>query len=261
MSFADFLVYVDPDELCEKTLTAAMALAEKHDAHLTALCVVPPAYVPSYSGIEASISAAAIKELEDRSEERAVAAKHRFDEMVAPWERKVAWEQKHGEPERLTMEYARNFDLLIMPGMAPGNEQALNLSVFERTTMGSGRPVLNIPGAASDNELGKRVLVAWNNSRESARAVHDAMAFLESAEQVHLVTVNPEKDLDVPCADLAEHLARHGVNVEVESAFAYRQDVGKQILSLAQTFESDMMVMGLYGRISAPTTSAAPNSR
>ena len=130
--------------------------------------------------------------------------------------------------------------------------RALEAAGIPTVSMGCAKDIVEYVGVPrfwfSDFPLGNAA--GRPHDKESQLAtLRGALAFLESAEQVHLVTVNPEKDLDVPCADLAEHLARHGVNVEVESAFAYRQDVGKQILSLAQTFESDMMVMGLYGHM------------
>ena len=54
-------------------------------------------------------------------------------------------------------------------------------------------------------------MVAWKNSRESTRAVHDAMPFLTNADNVTIATVNPPKDVDVPCAELAEHLAQSSI--------------------------------------------------
>ncbi len=248
MSIADILVYIDPEESNSEALAAAMSLADRHSAHLTALYVIAPAYIPSYAGIESSLSAAALREIEDRNQNRAIEAKRKFDEVVMPWEGKISWMEISGEPESVAVDMARNFDLVVMPTPGEDSMHSRLDHVFERVSIASGRPILRIPANYSGGEIGRRVMVAWKNSRESTRAVHDAMPFLTSADNVTIATVNPPKDVDVPCAELAEHLSRHGVQVEVESAFAYRHDVGKQILTLATTFESDLLVMGLYGQ-------------
>ena len=91
MSIADILVYIDPEESNSEALAAAMGLADRHSAHLTALYVVAPAYIPSYAGIESSLSAAALKEIEERNQNRAIEARRKFDEVVLPWEGKISW--------------------------------------------------------------------------------------------------------------------------------------------------------------------------
>jgi nucleotide-binding universal stress UspA family protein len=95
------------------------------------------------------------------------------------------------------------------------------------------------------------VVVGWDASREAARAVRDALPLLTQAKVVEVVSVNPRPaDLghgDVPGADIALYLARHGVNVEVQRIETRELDVGNALLSHVASEAADLLVMGGYG--------------
>ena len=80
--------------------------------------------------------------------------------------------------------------------------------------LSAGRPVVVWPYIGDYSGFGSRIMIAWNASRESVRAVHDAMVFLCRAEQVYVCAVNPTDPSHIPGADIATHLARHGVKTE-----------------------------------------------
>jgi nucleotide-binding universal stress UspA family protein len=95
------------------------------------------------------------------------------------------------------------------------------------------------------------VLVAWNASREATRAVNDALPLLEKAGRVTILAVNPRGGIgghgDVPAADIALHLARHGVRAEAAHTVATDIPDGEALLSYAADIGADMMVSGGYG--------------
>ena len=92
-------------------------------------------------------------------------------------------------------------------------------------------------------------MVCWDGSRAATRAIADAMPFLEKAKQVEVVVVGnkPPKSDEVPGADLGQHLARHGVKVDVKRITSPDIDVASTILSYAADSSADMIVMGGYG--------------
>ena len=114
-----------------------------------------------------------------------------------------------------------------------------------------GRPVLFVPYAGRFAQVGKRVLIAWNASREAARAVGDALPLLARADTVDVVAFDPDSTAsdhgEVPGADIGLFLARHGVKVSVARQSGTGIDVGAQILSRAADNGSDLIVMGGYG--------------
>jgi nucleotide-binding universal stress UspA family protein len=114
--------------------------------------------------------------------------------------------------------------------------------------MSAGRPVLMVPYAGRFPDTGKRVLIAWNAGREAARAVTDAMPLLSKAQSVEVVAFGEGGDHgEVPGADLALFLARHGVKATAARQHAPGVDIGNQILSRAADVNADLIVMGAYG--------------
>jgi nucleotide-binding universal stress UspA family protein len=143
---------------------------------------------------------------------------------------------------------ARRFDLAIM-GQAEPDTPALERLLVEAALFDSGRPVLIVPYIQRKGLTLDRVLVAWDGSRSAARAVADAMPLLVRAKAAEVLTVasEPAKSDEMPGADIAHHLARHGVKVEVDSIVAVGTDVASTILSHAADISADFLVMGGYG--------------
>jgi nucleotide-binding universal stress UspA family protein len=111
---------------------------------------------------------------------------------------------------------------------------------------------LVVPYAGRFERIGERVLVAWNASREAARAVSDSLPLLSRAKSVTVMAVNPKSGPnahgDVPGADIALFLARHGIKTEATQVFADDVDIGDMLLSRAADLGTDLLVMGAYGR-------------
>ncbi len=117
--------------------------------------------------------------------------------------------------------------------------------------MTSGRPVPVVPRSGEIEEIGTRVLVCWNAGREAARAIHDSLPLLQSAEQVTVLSVNPDTrsggDGRIPGAEIALWLSRHGVTAEVELIEKSASAVVDSILSHASDVGTDRIVTGAYG--------------
>jgi nucleotide-binding universal stress UspA family protein len=94
-----------------------------------------------------------------------------------------------------------------------------------------------------------RVMICWDGSRPATRAIADAMPFLARSAAIDVVIVasGREKSDEIPGVDIGEHLARHGLDVEVERLSAIKGDVPDTILSHAADAEADLIVMGGYG--------------
>jgi len=152
-----------------------------------------------------------------------------------------------GTPDMLG-EIARRFDLCIVAQPRP-QEPALPRLLLEAALFESGRPVLVMPYIQTAGLNLDRVLVGWDGSRNAARAIGDAMAFLRKARRCEIVIVSgePAKSDELPGADIAHHLARHDVKVEVNRIASREIDVASTILSHAADASADLLVMGGYG--------------
>jgi nucleotide-binding universal stress UspA family protein len=117
--------------------------------------------------------------------------------------------------------------------------------------MDTGRPALVIPYIGARAIPPKRAMVAWDGSREAARAVNDALPFLRLATSVTILVVDAERRPsqlgEQPGADIATHLARHSVKVEVRQVHGGGLATGDVILSQASDEGTDLVVMGGYG--------------
>jgi nucleotide-binding universal stress UspA family protein len=108
-----------------------------------------------------------------------------------------------------------------------------------------------IPFAGDFPVIGEHVLVAWNASREATRAVADALPLLSRARAVTVLAINPRHGIgghgDVPAADIALHLARHGVRAEAAHTIATDIPDAEALLSYAADIGADLIVAGGYG--------------
>ncbi|KIU33356.1 universal stress protein UspA [Methylobacterium radiotolerans] len=139
---------------------------------------------------------------------------------------------------------SRLADLTVLD--AETREVDLDRDLIDGLLFGSGRPLIVVPPERAAFCV-RRVVVAWDGSAQAARAANDALPFLRAAEAVEIVSVVGEKDLSasVAGAELATHLARHGVRVSVND-LPVVDDVAETLRTEAGLFRADMLVMGAY---------------
>jgi nucleotide-binding universal stress UspA family protein len=146
------------------------------------------------------------------------------------------------------IEYARLRDLTIVP--VPEGDY-LYQWYAESVIFGSGRPTVVLPHTR--RQTGPfaldSVIVAWDFSRPATRAIADAMPILEKAKRVYVLTVTREKIIDVrrSGAELAKHLARHGVEVILDEVDAKGRGIGDVFEAHVTYRNADLLVMGAYG--------------
>lgn len=121
--------------------------------------------------------------------------------------------------------------------------------ISESTLFESGRPVIIVPYIQKAPIKLDRIMVCWDGSRSAARAIADAMPFLEHAKNVEVVVVTNERGKrdEIEGADIGQHLARHGLKVEVTHITHGDLDVADALLSHSMDASADFMVMGGYG--------------
>ena len=143
---------------------------------------------------------------------------------------------------------ARRFDLSVV-GQAEPNSVAPQDLIIEAALFESGRPVLVVPYIQKEPLRLDRVIVCWDASRNAARAIADAMPLLERSKSIDVVVVATErpKSDELPGADIAQHLARHNLNIDLKRIVTGGTDVASTILSYAADVSADFIVMGGYG--------------
>jgi nucleotide-binding universal stress UspA family protein len=141
-------------------------------------------------------------------------------------------------------------DLVVIDRPEPAGQMAGPPGLAESLVLSSGRPIIIFPPRSKVSRV-RRILVGWNAKRESIRAVADALPLLVKAEAVEVLVVDHERRPaghgEEPGADIARHLARHGVHVEVRRLSSGGEEVGHLLLSQAAASGADLVVMGAYG--------------
>jgi nucleotide-binding universal stress UspA family protein len=152
-----------------------------------------------------------------------------------------------GGAATLFAQVARRFDISVV-GQAQRDQGATDELIIEGALFESGRPVIVVPYIQKSGLTLERVLACWDGGRTAARAIADAMPFLERAKAVDLVIVAEERKNDeITGVRMSEHLTRHGVAVSVKRIARGDLSVQDVILSYAADSGADLMVMGGYG--------------
>jgi nucleotide-binding universal stress UspA family protein len=152
-----------------------------------------------------------------------------------------------GGAATLFAQIARRFDLAVV-GQAQREHGASDDLMIEGALFESGRPLVVVPYIQRRGLTLERVLLCWDGGRTAARAIGDAMPFLERAKAVDIVMIAEERKNDeITGATMSEHLARHGVAAQAKRLARGDIAIEDVILSYAADSGADFMVMGGYG--------------
>jgi nucleotide-binding universal stress UspA family protein len=232
----------------DATLDYALALAKSFDAHAAGVAfayeAVPPAMLMD------DVPPTWIEELRREAEraaelavERCKAAAGRIGIEVEARAMPASFDGTADVFGRI----ARRFDLVVVRQAEPERTGPADL-IIEAALFSTGRPVLVVPYIDKIGPKFDRTMVCWDGSRNAARAVSDAMPLLRRAKIVEVVIVAEHgKSDEVPGADIAQHLARHGLIVEVKEIVAPNARPADVLLSHAADSGADFLVMGGFG--------------
>lgn len=248
MSYKTILVHIDDAKRCPVRLAPGTSLARTFGAHLVALYAESQFKIPGHAAALAGTayvsSVAENRHASVTAAERAFRAHAQLNGDV-----QMEWRSTGTDPVSSVSLHARYADLNVIGQADAEDGSTLELDFPERLLLSAGRPLLIVPYAGDFTSTGERILICWSATRESTRAVTDALPLLQRASHVHAAAFNPTHGAhgQIPGADIGLFLARHGVNVEVSDYRVPDMDVGGQILSRAMDLASDLIVMGGHG--------------
>jgi nucleotide-binding universal stress UspA family protein len=259
MALKDLLVYVDQSAHAAERLLLAADLARRHQSRLTALYVreLSPAQRHEQSIAELGQGSAeaitrtnrSIRQSIDESVQRLRSA---LEDAGRDYELEVEWRCLEGLASTLVPQHARFADLCILSQDTSAVATATGYTFSEQLLFVSGRPVVFVPAHGSFETLGRHILVAWNSSRASTRAVNDALPLIERAEKVTLLAVNPAEFAErygaLPPEQMVAHLRRHGASVEgIWLNDIPTGSIADAVLAEAHKVGADLIVAGAFG--------------
>lgn len=251
MDYATIMVHLDASRHMHQRLHLAVQLAVEYQATLIGLLALGEPEPKSIRYLmDGDRYLASYKEWQRHAGEVAHQAfLGATDGLVIPTE----WRATEWATAATVQGDAHAADLIVLGQRDPADNEAFDDPHFvESVVLQCGRPALVVPYAGAFPKVGKTILVAWNGSREAARAIHDALPFLRRAESVDVVSwgkSDVSSDLWLsPARYAVEWLARHRVQAQLHDfETAGGNDTGQMLLSRAADLGSDLIVMGAYG--------------
>lgn len=245
------------------TISAGLALAKRFKARLDVVYTIRRLMMlEAYFGKQSSVYARASSE----EFSRAAAMRRWFEDLRAQEDVSDAqWQVCEGDAAAIIARAAHFQDLVIISRSDPRTDD-IGFDVPETVLLKSGRPVLilphgnDVPGeepqptlygqTCTVTDLGRRIVVGWNSTREAALAIHAALPFLIGAEHVKLVHKAPEASPDIvdePAFNMRRYFLSHGIQAQLQPLDADHAEAGKALLEIAHRERADMLVAGGYG--------------
>jgi nucleotide-binding universal stress UspA family protein len=246
----DLLVHQEDKPSSRNALAYAAAMASAVDGDLTGLMFGFMATYPASIYMEATPDIWLAAQRKADAESAVVEAKIR--EQFASTTPKPEFRRVNvmgGEAGQTLAAQARYADAAVI-GIDAGGPSDLQRQLFEAALFDSGRPVIVVPEGFRRHRAPAKIMVAWRPGREAARAVNDALPLLKGADEVRLVVVDESRSRlqePEPGVDIARHLSRHDVRVDVKHIPGSGGTTGSLLLDEARYFGADMVVMGGYG--------------
>ncbi|AJX85355.1 universal stress protein [Burkholderia pseudomallei] len=254
MKFKTLLVHVDDSRQSGARTEFALDLARRWDAHVIGLYVVCQDLMRPLFRRDESLRLAAN---EAQHAARRDAAQARF---TAAGERagvNFEWRAPAGPPTDVATLHARHADLVVLGQPELGDAAAyIEPHFVDDVVMSGGVPAIVLPFTGAMRTFGENVLLAWDGSREAARAVADALPLLKRARFVTVESVLRRRATGAGLApagiDVAAYLGRHGIQASFSaSAHVPGVDTGAALLNRAADLHADLLVMGAYGHTRA----------
>ncbi|WP_064683451.1 universal stress protein [Rhizobium bangladeshense] len=251
MSYKTILAILDTRDNSAAVADFAFAIAAESGAHVIGLHAEIISAVPLVAPMEIP-DPVAVQALQDMAHGETTAIEAIFRAKAHAAGASSEWRSfatSTGYGSAPLIDSARSADLLIASQADPANpsDSHVDLDSFLFET---GRPVLMIPYIIRQPKPIKRVLIAWNGSKEAARATFDALPFLKAAEAVEIFSVDPAETAPhssmIPGAEIAAGLARHGVKTTFSTARSVDRNTSHVIENRLSDDSIDLLVMGAH---------------
>jgi nucleotide-binding universal stress UspA family protein len=264
MSLKDLLVCFDRTDAGYARLELAFNLARANRAYLAGAYVASETHVSPASSVgfgfappagmtgldEDRVSPSGVLSGVSREAQAAESAEQHFKSKLRLHGIEGEWHLLADGDSAALIELAKSVDLTIA-GQRPPNSQSNGASRFrpEDIVIAAGRPVLIVPYVGAFETVGKRILIAWDGTREATRALHDALQLFTDPEATVVFVGSHERDLEQhrPALDrVVHHLHHHGVAARSEETLRAGLAVSDILLSRAADLGADLIVSGGY---------------
>lgn len=262
MGLRDILVVLDDAPVSEGRLQLATKIACQHQASLSALFLRSDRAIASRVAVRtphlaptpetsSRLVAAAFREDALPRDERGY-LERRFRDCIRCVQQGGEWYCPDRPDQVALANLAKAADLVVIGQVNPDAGSVPRWYRPAAIVVSCGRPVLMVPYIGTFTELGQRVLIAWDGSREAVRALNDSLPMIASARMVTLMTVRPDfrsfRSERMTMQAMLRHLARHDVFASIDETLQGENSIHDVLLSRSVDLAVDMIVAGAYHR-------------
>jgi nucleotide-binding universal stress UspA family protein len=244
----DVMLRLDGTAGDEVRLAAGNDIAELFDSQVIGLFLnILPVVIAAEDGIGAARAAELLQAAREAGDKVEARLRERLNRLQKPVELR-RFDILSDAAENVVAREARAADTFVAlrPNGAPQEPEHLVESVL----FGSGRHLFLVPNRRPTKTAFNRIMLAWNGSRESARALAEALPYLHNAAEAAVVVVDDEPPLEARAilgSDAVMHLKHHAVNADLNRVRMRDNDVGMTLIAEARRLKADLIVMGAYG--------------
>ncbi|MBM1171021.1 universal stress protein [Microvirga arabica] len=247
----DIMVHLDGGSEDEVRLEYGQAIAAANQAHLIGVFTnsLPDLSIamPFDGGAAAVVQA--VSDLKEQARQEGNAAAKRLTERLTSLQATSELRRFDEIPGTMPIrvaEQARYADLFVTTRPYGAGDEPVWLDLIEAVLFGSGRGLMIVPPGWHNHGPTQTVLVAWNGSREAARALSEGLSFIEKATRVAVLMIGPQTGAEAG-SEIKAHLNRHGIVSEVITVESEGRRVADIVLEEAESVSADLIVMGGYG--------------
>ena len=256
MFLKNLIVHLDQGERTAARLNLAVSLAKMHQARLVG--VFGQRAQPQKVGVVASWPSQEYVVARD-------ASKLAFEKATSGLSRAEWHDINRGSDAEVVshiVTLARHADLVVLGQHDERHKSHVPEELVMEVILECGRPVLVVPYAGSFTDVGKHPLIAWNNAREAAHALNDALPLIEGCDEAMVLSFSAHHDEgESSCAEVARHLATHGINAKAEVMVVQDFGIMDLLLNRVTDLGADLLVMGAHDHIGFPFVSRGGGTR
>ncbi|UCI33751.1 universal stress protein [Mesorhizobium sp. B4-1-4] len=248
MRFKTMVAILQNEQDAERVLDCAIPLASRFESHL--IGIHAEALPVPYTSATGFPDTEFLQVSADMNRERANKLQAVFLRRIEDSGLSFEWrslESFSGDSALTGISSVRAADLIIAAQRETGGDPSADVDTL---VYDAGRPVLVVPHAGPLVTTFKRVLLAWNGSKEAARAAFDALPFIIEAEKTDILVIDPPDTLDESSeaagAEIASALSRHGATVSVSVLKSGGTSVDDMIQNRVAESGADLLVLGAY---------------
>tara|TARA_R110001606_G_scaffold52336_5_gene129819 strand:+ start:1948 stop:2760 length:813 start_codon:yes stop_codon:yes gene_type:complete len=238
------LLYIADDAGLEARFQAALDLTRSLGGHLHCLRANPYNSQVAFDGVTGM---SVMYDVSEMTREMDKKLRAEIEKRLAGED--VSWDysEENVDPSRGLSKNSALVDVIVLSSAGGDKDNALPLGILGDVLFNATAPVVVQPDNVKKFDACGPALVAWNGSFEAGNALRAAVPLLKMASEVHILTVEEDKDHDLPQLAASEYLAYHGIKSEIHSPSAGNDPVDVTLLAEAANVKAEYIVMGAYG--------------